>query len=102
MYEPHCALTEVQLATVAEAIARLSSAFLNDVNEQIDWVLQPAVVRGVCGAVLGAMVASGTDPDAIDQAVALARGIANGDLLDPAVNLPEPHSVPRGGASPIA
>ena len=43
MYEPHCALTEAQLATVAEAIARLSSAFLNDVNAQIDWVLQPAV-----------------------------------------------------------
>ena len=46
MYEPHCALTEAQLATVAEAIARLSSAFLNDVNAQIDWVLQPAPRAG--------------------------------------------------------
>lgn len=64
--------TDEQLRMVAVWSRDIASTFVGSVRSQVEVDLQSAVIRTVCGIVLGTQVASGDDPVAIRRALEIA------------------------------
>lgn len=64
--------TDEQIRMIADWSSQLANGFVGSVRSQVEAGLQSAVIRTVCGVVLGTQVASGDDPDAIRRALGIA------------------------------
>ena len=85
--------TDEQLRAIAEWTSQIAQTFVCEVRSQVQENLQSAVIRSVCGIVLGTQVASGADSDAIRIALRIAVGMVAGDF-DPSATEVAPQDGP--------